>query len=55
MGVFIAGLIIFFGTHLYTALARSPREALVRKLGAGPYKGLHSLVSLAGFALIIIG
>ncbi len=55
MAIFLAGLIIFFGTHLYTAIARAPREALVKKLGAGPYKGLYSLVSLAGFALIVIG
>ena len=55
MAIFLPGLAIFFGTHLYTALARRPREALVRKLGAGPYKGLYSLVSLAGFALIIVG
>ena len=55
MVLFIAGLVIFFGSHLYTALARGPREALVKRLGAGPYKGLYSLVSLAGFALIIIG
>lgn len=55
MAIFLAGLAIFFGSHLYTALARGHREALVRKLGAGPYKGLYSLVSIAGFALIIIG
>jgi len=55
MILFIAGLAIFFGTHLYTALARRSREALARKLGAGPYKGLYSLVSIAGFALIIAG
>lgn len=55
MALFLAGLAIFFGSHLYTALARGPREALVKKLGAGPYKGLYSLVSLAGFALIVVG
>ncbi len=55
MAIFLAGLVIFFGTHLYTALARAPREALVKKLGAGPYKGLYSLVSIAGFAMIIVG
>lgn len=55
MAIFLAGLVIFFGTHLYTALARAPRAALVKKLGAGPYKGFYSLVSIAGFALIIIG
>lgn len=55
MILFILGLIIFFGTHLFTAAARGQREALVNRLGAGPYKGLYSLVSIAGFALIVIG
>ncbi|MEK7265939.1 MAG: NnrU family protein [Pseudomonadota bacterium] len=55
MGAFILGLIIFFGSHLFTALARGARERLIAKLGAGAYKGLYSLVSLAGFALIVIG
>ncbi len=55
MTLFILGLITFFGAHLFSALARGPRGALISKLGAGPYKGLYSLVSLAGFALIIIG
>ncbi|MDZ7628825.1 MAG: NnrU family protein [Parvularculaceae bacterium] len=55
MALFFLGLIVFFGSHLYTALARKSREGLVARLGAGPYKGLYSLVSIAGFALIIIG
>lgn len=55
MTLFIAGLAIFFGTHLYTALARGSRAGLVERLGAGPYKGLYSIASLAGFALIIAG
>lgn len=55
MALFLAGMVIFFGTHLYTALARGPRETLVKRFGAGPYKGLYSLLSLAGFALIVAG
>lgn len=55
MMLFLAGLAIFFGSHLFTAFAREARAGLVKKLGAGPYKGLYSLISLAGFALIIIG
>ena len=55
MVLFILGLVIFFGAHLFTSLAREPRAALVSKLREGPYKGLYSLVSLAGFILIIIG
>jgi uncharacterized membrane protein len=53
--MFALGLLIFFGAHLFTALARGPRAALVKRLGAGGYKGLYSLVSIAGFALIILG
>lgn len=55
MTLFILGLIIFFGSHLWTACARGGRERLIAKLGAGPYRGLYSLVSIAGFALIVIG
>ena len=55
MTIFLLGMAVFFGTHLYTALARGSRERLVKRLGAGPYKGLYSLVSIAGFALIVIG
>jgi uncharacterized membrane protein len=47
--------LIFFGMHLWTALARKGREGLIGKFGAGPYKGLYSLVAIAGFALIVIG
>ncbi|MBT8472540.1 MAG: NnrU family protein [Marinicaulis sp.] len=55
MSFYLAGLIIFFGSHFFTAFARGPREILVTKLGAGPYRGLYSLVALIGFALIIFG
>ena len=55
MTLFLLGLLIFFGAHLFTGLARDARAGMVSKLGAGPYKGLYSLVSLAGFILIIAG
>lgn len=55
MPLFILGLIVFFGTHLYTAIARESRERLIGRLGKGPYKGLYSLASIAGFALIVVG
>lgn len=55
MTLFILGLIIFFGAHLFTASARRAREALIGRLGAGPYKGLYSVVSIVGFVLIILG
>lgn len=55
MTIFILGLIVFFATHLWTGLARGPRDALKAKLGDLPYRGLYSIVAAAGLALIIIG
>ncbi|NNU15509.1 NnrU family protein [Parvularcula sp. ZS-1/3] len=55
MAILYTGLAIFIGVHLFTGFARGPRAALIGKLGDGGYKGIYSLVSLAGFILIIIG
>lgn len=55
MAAFILGLTIFFGAHLFAAFARKARERLSKRLGEGPYKGLNSLVSILGFALIVWG
>ena len=55
MALFILGLVIFFSAHLFTALMREPRARLAGKIGEMPYKGLYSLVSIAGFILIIVG
>ena len=55
MTLFILGLLIFFGLHLCTGLARGLRAGMISKMGAGAYKWLFSLGSLIGFALIIVG
>ncbi len=55
MMILIAGLFVFFAAHYFSAVARRARDGLVRRMGEGPYKGAFSLVSLAGFALIILG
>jgi len=54
MALLILGLIVFIGTHAFT-MARGPREAAIARLGEGGYKGLYSLVSLAGLILIGVG
>lgn len=54
MSLLILGLALFLGAHAFT-MARGPRGALVARLGLGPYKGLYSLVALAGLALVAIG
>ena len=50
----IAGLALFLGVHVFSSL-RSARGRLVARLGEGPYKGVYSLASLAGFGLIVAG
>ncbi|MEM5517226.1 NnrU family protein [Henriciella sp. AS95] len=53
---FIAGLIVFFGTHLFTTFrSREPGKDIKTKLGYGPYMGLYSLVAIGGLALIVYG
>lgn len=48
------GLALFFAIHL---VPTSPplRDGLKARFGEGAYKGLFSVVSLAGFALIVYG
>ncbi|MEQ9506347.1 MAG: NnrU family protein [Hyphomonas sp.] len=56
MTYLILGLVIFFGAHLFSAFrSRAPGKDLKVKMGTGPYMGLYSLVSLAGFVLIVWG
>ena len=54
MGILIVGILLFLGAHSFTTL-RTARDGLIARVGAGPYKGLYSLVSLAGFGLIVWG
>ncbi|MBF9195102.1 NnrU family protein [Microvirga terrestris] len=54
MTLLVLGLVIFLGTHSFS-MARERRAALIGRIGEGPYKGLYSLLSLAGIILIAIG
>ncbi|HTV33486.1 MAG TPA: NnrU family protein [Methylocella sp.] len=54
MLVLLFGILIFLGVHSLTSF-RETRGILVERLGLGPYKGLYSLLSLAGFLLIVWG
>ncbi|MEM7542281.1 MAG: NnrU family protein [Pseudomonadota bacterium] len=55
MTMLIAGIVIFLGIHSISIVAAPTRDALVTKLGLGPWKGLYSIISLVGFALICMG
>ena len=54
LGLLILGLLVFLGVHTLTTL-RDTRAALIGRLGESGYKGLYSLVSFAGLALIVWG
>ena len=50
----IIGLIVFLGAHVFVSM-RGEREALITRMGRGPYLGLFSLVSIVGLVLIGYG
>lgn len=51
----VAGLLIFFGAHSVRIFAPAWRDAMVSRLGAGGWKAVYSVVSIAGFVLIVGG
>ncbi|MBN8737828.1 MAG: NnrU family protein [Xanthomonadales bacterium] len=55
MPILILGLVIFLGAHSVHMLAPGFRDRAVARIGLLPWKGLYSLVSIAGFVLIVIG
>ena len=55
MVIFIVGLILFFGVHSVRVIADPWRTASIARLGIGPWKGLYSLASLAGFLVLVWG
>ena len=54
MLLLVAGLALFLGVHFFTT-RRDSRAALIARMGEGAYKGVYSVLSLAGIALIAIG
>ena len=54
MLLLLLGLALFIGVHLFTTF-RQARAAAIGQLGEGAYKGLYSLISVAGLILIFIG
>lgn len=55
MALLILGLVIFLGAHSVRIFAERWRESTIRRIGPGPWKGLYSLVSIAGFVILVIG
>jgi uncharacterized membrane protein len=55
MTLLVLGLAIFLGMHSARVVAAGPRQAFIDKRSENAWKGLYTLVSLAGFALIVWG
>jgi len=53
--ILILGLVVFLGVHSLRVVAPAWRDGMVERLGEGAWKGLYSVIALAGFALIIWG
>lgn len=52
---FGGGLLVFFGTHFYSALRRRDGEGLADMIGPGPYKGIYSVITGIGFVALVWG
>ena len=51
----LAGLLLFLGVHSTRVFADDWRNQTRERLGALPFKGIYSLISLAGFVLLVWG
>lgn len=55
MTILILGLLLFLGAHSVRIFADPWRTQMRARLGENGWKGVYSLISIAGFALIIWG
>ena len=55
MGMLLLGLVLFLGVHSVRIFADDWRTQVITRRGEGAWKGLYSLLSIAGFALLIWG
>jgi uncharacterized membrane protein len=55
MTLLLLGLALFLGVHSTRIVADGWRTATIARVGAMPWKAIYSLLSIAGFVLIVIG
>lgn len=51
----LLGLVLFLGVHSVRIVAEGWRSQTIARMGAQPWKGAYSLVSVLGFALMVWG
>ncbi len=54
MGLFIVGMVVFFGVHLFPILVNM-RQNLIGVLGGTWYKTVFAILSVVGFLLMLYG
>ncbi|MDR7095118.1 NnrU family protein [Hydrogenophaga laconesensis] len=55
MSWLVVGLVLFLGVHSVSIVAPQGRHALAQRLGENAFKGVYTLVSFIGLALIVWG
>jgi uncharacterized membrane protein len=55
MTILIIGLLLFLGIHSSRIFAESAREKFIKQRGENAWKGIYTLISFVGLALIILG
>ena len=55
MTLLILGLVLFLGMHSSRVFAEGARQRFIAQRGANAWKGLYTIVSAAGLALIVWG
>ena len=55
MIVFLTGLVLFLGIHSVSIVAPGWRNAQIARRGEGAWKGIYSIVSAVGLALLVVG
>lgn len=55
MTLLLLGLVLFLGVHSTRIVAEGWRTATIARIGEKPWKAIYSLLSIAGFVLLVIG
>jgi uncharacterized membrane protein len=55
MGYLILGLVLFLGVHSIEIASPGLRSGAIARIGERPWKGMYSLLSIAGFILLVWG
>jgi uncharacterized membrane protein len=55
MTLLILGLVLFLGVHSIAIIAPQARDRWSAAMGQNAWRGLYSVLSLAGFVLLVIG